>query len=84
MAYAVYLVMLGITSLVFDYLTESYTKIELEGKLILIIAIGYGPAFLMFIKTEHEVVNDFNTFKTADIISKEFKGSWEITEENHE
>jgi len=70
MAYAIYLVMLDIISPVLDYLTESQTKIV--GKLTLIIAIYYGPAFLRSTKTEHAVMNDFNTFKTANILSNEF------------
>ena len=70
MAYAIYLVMLDITSPVLDYLTESQTK--MVGKLTMIIAIYYGRAFLKSTKTEHAVMNDYNTFKTAAIISKEF------------
>ena len=62
--------MLDITSPVLDYLTESQTKIV--GKLTLIIAIYYGPAFLRSTKTETAVMNDFNTFKTASILSNEF------------
>ena len=70
MAYAIYLVMLDITSSVLDYLTESQTKIV--GKLTLIIAIYYGPAFLRSTKTEHAVMNDFKTFKIANILCNEF------------
>lgn len=70
MAYGIYLVMLDITSPVLDYLTLSQTKIV--GKLTLIIAIYYGPAFLRSTKTEHAVMNDFNTFKTDNILSNEF------------
>ena len=43
LAYAIYMIMLDTTSPVFDYLTESQTKIV--GKMILIITISYGPAF---------------------------------------
>ena len=44
MAYAIFLVMLDKSSPVLDYLTESQTKIV--GKLVLMIAIYYGPPFL--------------------------------------
>ena len=68
MAYAIYLVTLDITSPVLDY--QSQTKIV--RKLTLIIAIYYGPTFLRSTKTEHAVMNDFNTFKIANILSNEF------------
>jgi len=56
MAYAIYLVMLDITSPVLDYLTESQT--EMVEKMTTIIAVYYGPAFLKSSKTEHAVLND--------------------------
>lgn len=70
MAYAIYLVMLDITSPVLDYLTESQT--EMVEKMTTIIAVYYGPAFLKSSKTEHAVLNDFNSFKVAAILGKEF------------
>ena len=54
MAYAIYLVMLDITSPVLDYLAESQTKIV--GKLTLIIAINLW-AFLRSTKTETAVIS---------------------------
>ena len=70
MAYAIYLLMLFITSPVLDYLTESQT--EVVEKMTMVIAIYYGPAFLKSSKTEHAVMNDYNSFKIAAIIGKEF------------
>ncbi|XP_047141470.1 uncharacterized protein LOC124816354 [Hydra vulgaris] len=70
MAYAIYFLMLDMTSTVVEYLTPE--KKYMVSRVAFIVAIYYGPAFLNSGKAEHAVLNDFNAFKIAETIKTEW------------
>nr|XP_047142900.1 uncharacterized protein LOC124817136 [Hydra vulgaris] len=70
MAYAIYFLMLDMTSTVVEYLTPE--KKHMVSRVAFIVVIYYGPAFLNSGKSEHAVLNDFNAFKIAETIKTEW------------
>ncbi|XP_065648865.1 uncharacterized protein LOC100212139 isoform X4 [Hydra vulgaris] len=70
MAYAIYFLMLDMTSTVIEYLTPE--KKHMVARVAFIVTIYYVPAFLKSGKAEHAFLNDFNAFKIAETIKTEW------------
>ena len=70
MAYAIFFLMLDMTSTAVEYLTPE--KKDMVARVAFIVAIYYGAAFLKSGKAEDAALNDFNAFKIAETIKTEW------------